>query len=73
MNGKVGYATPMNHKALRVRKRSGPTTVNGKVPPRRLPNAERRPREHLTPEEVERLIATARKRIGARTPTATRP
>jgi integrase len=45
-----------------------PTTVNGKVPPRRLPNAERRPREYLTPEEVERLITAAQKRIGARTP-----
>jgi type 1 fimbriae regulatory protein FimB/type 1 fimbriae regulatory protein FimE len=31
-------------------------------------NAERRPREYLTPEEAERLIATARKRIGARNP-----
>jgi integrase len=51
-----------------VRKGSRPITVNGKVPPRRLPNAERRPREYLTPEEVERLIATARKRIGARNP-----
>jgi integrase len=58
----------MKHKALRVRKRRVPTTVNGKVPPRRLPNAERRPREYLTPEEVERLIAAAQKRIGARTP-----
>jgi hypothetical protein len=58
----------MKTKGLRVRKGRVPTTVNGKVPPRRLPNAARRPREYLTPEEVERLIDTARKRIGARTP-----
>jgi type 1 fimbriae regulatory protein FimE len=56
----------MKHKGSRVRKGSRPITVNGKVPPRRLANAERRPREYLTPEEVERLIAAAQKRIGAR-------
>jgi integrase len=33
--------------------------ANGKVPPRRLPNAERRPREHLTKEEITRLIKAA--------------
>jgi type 1 fimbriae regulatory protein FimB/type 1 fimbriae regulatory protein FimE len=33
-----------------------------------LANASRRPREYLTPEEVERLITAAQKRIGARTP-----
>src|SRR4051794_16147278 len=58
----------MKHKGLRVRKGSMPSTVNGKVPPRRLSNAERRPREYLTPDEVELLITTAQKRIGARTP-----
>ena len=58
----------MKHKGLRVRKVRAPITVNGKVPPRRVSNAERRPREYLTPEEVERLINAAQKRIGARTP-----
>jgi integrase len=58
----------MKHKGLRVRKGSRPTTVNGKVPPPRLTNAERRPREYLTPEEVKLLITNARKRIGARNP-----
>jgi integrase len=58
----------MSHKGLRVKEGSRPTTANGKVPPRRLPNAARRPREYLTPEEAERLIATAQKRIGARNP-----
>src|SRR3954453_15456260 len=43
-------------------------SMDGKVPPRRLSNAERRPREYLTPEEVDCLITTAQKRIGARTP-----
>jgi type 1 fimbriae regulatory protein FimB/type 1 fimbriae regulatory protein FimE len=33
--------------------------VNGKVPPRRLPNAERRPREYLTKDEITRLIKAA--------------
>src|ERR1700758_3547079 len=32
------------------------------APPQRQRNAERRPREYLTPAEVETLIATARKR-----------
>jgi hypothetical protein len=31
-------------------------------PPRRQRNIDRRPREYLTPTEVEALIATARKR-----------
>src|SRR4051794_40031811 len=58
----------MKHKGLRVRKGRMSSTVNGKVPPRRLSNAERRPREYLTPDEVELLITTAQKRVGARTP-----
>jgi hypothetical protein len=32
------------------------------APPRRQRNSERRPREYLTPAEVETLIAAARKR-----------
>ncbi len=58
----------MKRKGSRVKEGSRPSTVNGKVPPRRVSHAERRPREYLTPEEAERLIATARKRIGARNP-----
>ena len=49
----------MRTKGSRVRKGSRPITVNGKVPPRRVANASRRPREYLTPEEVERLITAA--------------
>jgi len=37
-----------------------PIPQNGTVPPRPIPHVERRPREYLTPKEVERLIAAAR-------------
>lgn len=41
-----------------------PTPENGKVaPPRRLANRERRTREHLTPQEVDKLINAA-SRVG---------
>jgi len=41
-----------------------PTLENGKVtPPRRLANRERRTREHLTPQEVDKLIKAA-SRVG---------
>lgn len=41
-----------------------PTRENGKVaPPRRLTNRERRTREHLTPQEVDKLIKAA-SRVG---------
>jgi integrase len=48
--------------------RRGPTLDNGTVPPKRVPNSERRPREYLTPSEVNRLINVARRRgrYGAR-------
>jgi type 1 fimbriae regulatory protein FimE len=40
------------------------TPENGKVtPPRRVPNRERRTREHLTPQEVDKLIKAA-SRVG---------
>src|ERR1700694_474038 len=39
-----------------------PNTKNGTVPPRRILNAKRRPREYLTEREVEKLIAGARER-----------
>jgi integrase len=44
-----------------------PNTVNRTVTPRRLPNRELRTREHLTADEVERLIkAAGANRYGAR-------
>jgi len=43
---------------------STPTVVRGKVaPPRRIANRYRRTREHLTPQEVEKLIKAA-SRVG---------
>jgi len=38
-----------------------PMPVNGKVPPRRVTNAERRSREYLTPSEIADLITAAGK------------
>ena len=47
-----------------------PAPQNGTVPPRPVPHAQRRPREYLTPKEVERLIAAARQnRYGHRDAT----
>jgi type 1 fimbriae regulatory protein FimE len=43
-------------------RRTRPTSVNRTVPPRRVRNSARRPREYLTPKEVERLIAAAKHR-----------
>ena len=48
--------------AKKPKHRTRPTLLNGTVPPRWTPYADRRPREYLTPKEVERLIAAARKR-----------
>jgi hypothetical protein len=45
--------------------------VNGTVPPKRVCNAEVRPREYLTPKEVERLIKASRAR--GRTPHSSAP
>ncbi len=45
---------------LRGRKGAAPSTLNGKVPPPRRKNKDVRSREHLTPDEVERLISSAR-------------
>lgn len=38
-------------------RRRTPNAVNGKVPPRRQPNRATRSREHLTPDEVDHLVA----------------
>lgn len=58
--GKVGPAPAGNVVRLRVTLPPAPTTKNGKVlPPRRITNRERRAREHLTSQEVEKLMAAA--------------
>jgi type 1 fimbriae regulatory protein FimB/type 1 fimbriae regulatory protein FimE len=47
---------------LRPTKRKAPNIQNGKVaPPRRVKNKSKRTREHLTPTEVDKLIAAAGK------------
>src|SRR4249919_1654306 len=43
-------------------RKARPTLLNGTVPPPRRRNRDVRPREYLTPKEVERLIAAAKKR-----------
>ena len=47
--------------ALRAVKRTRPNTENRKVLPKRGRNADVRPREYLTPDEVERVIDQASK------------
>src|SRR3954465_1716796 len=51
----------MRNKALRVKRRKAPAIVNGTTPPRRVANAALRPREYLTPQEIERLMKVAAK------------
>jgi len=46
---------------FQTQKTRAPTLVNGNVPPKRVANLDRRPREHLSPHEVDSLIESARK------------
>ena len=66
--GTVDHPYPMKTRAQMTKRRRSPTLVNGTVPPKRVLNSERRPREYLTGSEVKKLIETARKRnrYGAR-------
>jgi type 1 fimbriae regulatory protein FimE len=50
-----------NIAALPARRRRRPDTENRKVLPKRLRNADRRPREYLAPDEVRRFIDQAGK------------
>ena len=52
----------MKNKATKTHRRILPTLINGTVPPSRRRNADVRPREYLTPKEVERLIDAAKKK-----------
>jgi len=45
---------------LATRRKGRPATVLGKVPPPKVPNLDKRPREHLTSKEMERLIKAAK-------------
>jgi type 1 fimbriae regulatory protein FimE len=64
VNGKV-TSRRRNRKPLERRARSTPGSP---LPPRRLPNASRRRREYLTPDEVDKLLQASGKlgRHGAR-------
>ncbi len=59
--GKSRTAGPSNVLRLRASGRGTPNTVNGKVPPRRVPNQARRSREYLTSKEVDAIMEAARK------------
>ena len=60
VNGKVENRQMSKILHLPTARQAGPSTVNGKVtPPRRRKNQERRSREYLTPDEVERMITAA--------------
>src|SRR5918993_5886049 len=50
----------MSYKGFRAKPRRRPTIEKRTVVPRRPKNADVRPREYLTAEEVERLIAGAK-------------
>src|SRR5688572_8926896 len=52
----------MKNKAKTAKRRTRTTSVNGTVAPARARNSDVRPREYLTPKEVERLIDAAKKR-----------
>jgi urease accessory protein UreF len=53
----ISVATPAANAEVRETRR---TLVNGKVtPPRRVANRQRRTREHLTQQEVDKLIKAA--------------
>ena len=62
----------MKSQAKTTRRKRRPTLLNGTVPPPRRFNRDVRPREYLTPKEVERLIAAAKmggRRYGLRDAT----
>ncbi len=61
VNGKAGDKAAGKILAFRNRQAKSPAPVNGKVPPRRVPNSAVRSREYLTGDEVDQLMAAARK------------
>ncbi len=46
---------------FKTRLKPAPDPINGKVPPTRVSNIKRRPREHLTGDEVQHLMEAAKK------------
>src|SRR5713226_2561290 len=62
INGTAMKSATRNTQRKTTGGRRAPNTVNGTVPPRRQVNGARRPREYLTPKEVELLRKAARER-----------
>src|SRR5437667_3681676 len=60
-HGTVEDTRPMKTLAKKRTLKRRPTLLNGTVPPPRGRNRDVRPREYLTPKEVERLINAAKK------------
>jgi integrase len=60
--GTVMKSRPRIAKGKSTKRRAPPNTENGTVPPLRVENATRRPREYLTVKEVSKLIDGARER-----------
>jgi integrase len=71
--GQSGVCKSLRAMSSTTARATKPAPQNGTVPPRPVSQAQRRPREYLTPKEVERLIATARQnRSGHRDATLIR-
>jgi len=62
LDGTVWDTRIVKNKDKKANRRRRPTAVNGTVPPKRRHNRDVRPREYLTPKEVERLIDAAQDR-----------
>src|SRR5436305_561410 len=60
--GTMREAPTMKNKDKKTKRKARSTSVLGTMPPRKPFNRDRRPREYLTPKEVDRLIETAKKR-----------
>src|SRR3990172_9895687 len=61
-HGTVPDRHSMKTLAKKAKRKTRPALLNGTVPPPRARNRDVRPREYLTPKEVERLIIAAKKR-----------
>lgn len=46
---------------FKLRRRTNPSIENGRVPPARQKNIDRRPREYLLPDEVDQLLKAAKR------------
>jgi hypothetical protein len=62
LNGTLSISHTIFHRMKSTTRRRPPSTENGTVPPRRVPNSKRRPREYLTVKEVGLLMGTSRER-----------